>query len=94
MQCYDWWKKIFDQAIKSSIRTYDKIRKFAASEGDEYTSSYLLDYNYFNKNYKLIAIDLSKQQTLDADLGVIHWTLTPFQLEKFQLKVSKHMHYI
>ena len=27
----------------------------------------MLDYNYFNKHYKLIAIDLSKQQALDAD---------------------------
>ena len=27
----------------------------------------LLDYSYFKENYKMIAIDLSKQQTLDAD---------------------------
>ena len=26
----------------------------------------LLDYNYFNNNYKMIATDLSKQQALDA----------------------------
>ena len=30
-------------------------------------TSCLLDYNYFNKYYKMIAIDLSKQQALDAD---------------------------
>ena len=34
---------------------------------DDYTNSCLLDYNYFNKYYKMIAIDLSKQQALDAD---------------------------
>ena len=28
---------------------------------------YLLDYNYFNEYCKMIAIDLSKQQALDAD---------------------------
>ena len=33
----------------------------------DYTRSCLLDYNYFNKYYKMIAIDLSKQQALDAD---------------------------
>ena len=33
----------------------------------DYTRSCLLDYNYFNKHYKMIAIDLSKQQALDAD---------------------------
>ena len=27
----------------------------------------MLDYSYFKENYKLIAIDLSKQQALDAD---------------------------
>ena len=30
-------------------------------------TSCLLDYNYFNKFYKITAIDLSKQRTLDAD---------------------------
>ena len=27
----------------------------------------MLDYNYFNNYYKMTAIDLSKQQALDAD---------------------------
>ena len=27
----------------------------------------MLDYAYFKNNYKLIAVDLSKQKTLDAD---------------------------
>ena len=36
-------------------------------KGDDYTTGCLLDYPYFKKHYKLIAIDLSKQQTLDAD---------------------------
>ena len=36
-------------------------------QGYDYTTGCLLDYNYFNKYYKLIAIDLSKQQTRNAD---------------------------
>ena len=36
-------------------------------QGDDYTTGYLLDYSYFKENYKLIAIDLSKQEALDAD---------------------------
>ena len=36
-------------------------------QGYDYTTGCLLDYNYFNKYYKLIAIDLSKQKTLNAD---------------------------
>ena len=36
-------------------------------QGDDYTTDCLLDYNYFNKHYKMIAIDLSKQYGSDAD---------------------------
>ena len=36
-------------------------------QGDDYTNSCLLDYTYFKKSYKMIAVDLSKQQALDAD---------------------------
>ena len=34
---------------------------------NDYTIGCLLDYNYFKKCYKMIAIDLSIQQALDAD---------------------------
>ena len=47
--------------------TYDNIWKIATGQGDEYTSGCLLDYNYFKNCYKMIAIDLSKQQALNAD---------------------------
>ena len=49
------------------MRTYDNIRKIAADQRDDYATGCLLDYPYFKENYKLIAIDLSKQQALDAD---------------------------
>ena len=35
--------------------------------GDDYTSGCLLDYAYFKDNYRLIAVDLSKQKDLDVD---------------------------
>ena len=47
--------------------TYDNIRIIAASQGDNYTTSCFLDYPYFKENYNIVAIDLSKLQTLDAD---------------------------
>ena len=50
------------------MRTYDNIRKIVTGQQDDYTTGCLLDYNYFNKHYKKIAIHLSKQQALDADL--------------------------
>ena len=49
------------------MRTYDNNRKIATGQGDDYTTGCLLDYNYFNKHYKMIAIDLSKQEALNAD---------------------------
>ena len=53
--------------MKNHLKTYDNIRKIATGQGDDYTTGCLLDYPYLKKNYKLIAIDLSKQQKLDAD---------------------------
>ena len=44
-----------------------EIRKFAVGQGGDYTIACLLDYTYFTKHYKFIAIDLSKKQVLDAD---------------------------
>ena len=40
-------------------------------KGEDYTTGSLLDYSYFKKHYKLVAVDLSKQKELDADLRAI-----------------------
>ena len=50
---------------------YENIRKFATDQGDDYTTGCLLDYLYFINYYKMIAVDLSKQQALDADSKAI-----------------------
>ena len=60
-------KNFFNQPIKNDKITYENIRKIATGQGDDYTTGCLLDYVYFKKYYKMIAIDLSKQQALDAD---------------------------
>ena len=67
IQFYNWWKKNFQQPVKIELRTYENIRKIATGQRDDYTTFCLLDYNYFTNYYKVIAIDLSKQQELDAD---------------------------
>ena len=59
-------KNFFDQPIKNNKITYENIRKNANGQGDNYTTDCLLDYDYFKDNYKMIAIDLTKQQALDA----------------------------
>ena len=60
-------ENFFDQPIKNNKVTYDNIRKIATGQGDDYTTGCLLDYLYFANTYKMIAVDLSKQQALDAD---------------------------
>ena len=60
-------RNVFDQPVKNNLVTYDNVRKIAAGQGDDYTTGCLLDYPYFQNYYKMIAIDLSKQQTPDAD---------------------------
>ena len=60
-------ENFFDQPVKNNKLTYENIRKIATGQGDDYTTACLLDYPNFKDNYKMIAIDLSKKQTLDAD---------------------------
>ena len=60
-------KNFFDQQIKNYKVTYENIRKIATGQGDHYTASCLLDYICFKNHYKMIAVDLSKQQVLDTD---------------------------
>ena len=60
-------ENFFDQPIKNNKVTCGNIRKIATGQGDDYTTGCLLDYPYFANTYKMIAVDLSKQQALDAD---------------------------
>ena len=50
----------FDLPIKTEEEAYEEI--IDISRNNVYTTGNLLDYDYFKKYYKLIAIDLSKQQ--------------------------------
>ena len=64
-------RNFYDQPINDSIKQYDEIRKISTGQGDDYTTGCLLDFSYFEKNYRLIAADLSKQKVLDADSRAI-----------------------
>ena len=64
-------RNFYDQPINDSIKQYDEVRKISTGQGDDYTTGCLLDFAYFENNYRLIAADLSKQKTLDADSRAI-----------------------
>ena len=59
-------ENFFDQPIKNNKVTYDNIRKIVTGQGDDYTTGCLLDYPYFANIYKMIEVDVSKKQALDA----------------------------
>ena len=44
-----------------------KILEIATGRGDHYTTGCLLDYTYFRDYEKVIAVDLSKQQSINID---------------------------
>ena len=64
-------QKFVDQPIKIILRTYENIQKITTGQEDYYTTGILLDYPNFENFYKMIAIDLSKQQALDVNPKVI-----------------------
>ena len=64
-------RNFYDQPINYSIKHYDEITKISTGKGDDYTTGCLLDFDYFEKNYRIIAADLSKQKALDADSRAI-----------------------
>ena len=73
-------RNFFDQLVKNDLKTNDKIKKTPIGQEDDCMTSRLLDYNYFNNYNKIIAIDLSKLQELDADPNVIQQVNLPGNL--------------
>ena len=67
----------YDQSINDIIKQYNEVRKVSIGYGDDYTTGCLLDYAYFKDNYRLIAVDLSKQKALDADPRAIQQIVFP-----------------
>ena len=67
-------KNFFDQPIENKKIAYDNIRKIATGYGDDYATGCLLDYPYFIKTYKMIAVDISKQKALDFNPKAIQQT--------------------
>ena len=56
-------KSFFHVPVKSKEEAYEKI--MSDSKNSDYTNGIFLDYEYFSKHYKLIAIDLSKETELE-----------------------------
>ena len=53
--------------VKIMLKKFRELKKVMIEKGEDYTTGSLLDFNYFKKHYKLVAVDLSRQKELDAD---------------------------
>ena len=74
-------RNFYDNPIESDIEKYRELKKVIFGKGEDYTTGSLLDYNYFDKHYKLVAVDLSKQKELDADPRAIQQIELKYMLE-------------
>ena len=57
----DWRWIFFDEPVKNNLRTFENIWKIAIGQRGDFTTVSLLDYIYFNKYYKIIAINLNNE---------------------------------
>ena len=82
-------RNLYDNTAESDIEKYRELKKVMIRKGEDYTTGSLLDYYYFNKHYKLVAVDLSKQKDLDADPRAIQ------QIEfKYMLKTNSTIYWV
>ena len=79
-------KNCLDQPVKNNKVTYETVRKIASGKGYDYTSGCLLDYIYFKNHQKMIVVDLSKQQALDADPKAIQQVIFTANLDRAENK--------
>ena len=60
-------RNFYNRNISNNFKKYEELRKVMTGRGEDYTTGSLLDYEYWEKNYKLICCDLSKQKVLDSN---------------------------
>ena len=87
-------RNFYDQPINDSIKQYDEVRKISTGQGDDYTTGCLLDFAYFEKNYRLIAADLSKQKALDADPRAIQQIIFTGKIKSIAQNTRVIIYYI
>ena len=82
-------RNFYDNPVESDIEKYRELKKVMIGKGEDYPTGSLLDFKYFDKHYKLVAVDLSKQKELDADLRAIQ------QIElKYMIGMSSTIYWV
>ena len=62
-------RNFYDNPIESDIEKYRELKKVMIGKGEDYTTGSSLDFNYFDKHNKLVAVDSSKQKEFKYMLG-------------------------
>ena len=75
-------RNFYDNPIESDIEKYRELKKVMIGKGEDNTSGSLFNFNYFDKHYKLVAVDLSNQKELDADPRAIQQIEFKYMLGK------------
>ena len=60
-------QNFFDQPVHYKLSRYEKIWKIETGQGGDYKTGCLLDYVWLKIYCNILAKNLSKQQSLDAD---------------------------
>ena len=60
-------KNFFYHPVDCDIKRYKEIGKLTTGQGGDYTTGFLLDYDYIKNHYKLMTVDLIRKKELDAD---------------------------
>ena len=87
-------RNFFDQSINDLIKQYNEIIKISTGQGDDYTTGCLLDFAYFEKTYRLIVADLSKEKALDADSRAIQQIIFTGKIRATQNNTRVIIYYI
>ena len=74
-------RNFYDNPVERDIEKYRELKNVMIGKGEDYTTGTLLDFDYFKKHYKLVAVDLSKQKELDADPREIQQIEFKYMLE-------------
>ena len=82
-------RNFYDNPTESDIEKYRELKKVMLGKGEDNTTGSFFDFNYFDKHYKLVAVDLSKQKELDADPRSIQ------QIEfKYMLRTNSTIYWV
>ena len=87
-------RHFYDQSINDLIKQYDEVRKISTGQGDDYTTGCLLDFAYFEKKYRLIAVHLSKQKALDTDSRAIQQIIFTGKIKATEANTRVIIYYI